>query len=91
MNTTHKFFARLSAMFFVLLFCSTAFGGKAKVDVCHIPPGNPENFHTISVSEKAVDAHMRHGDLEGACEVDPAVPCPCFTGLEAGSAVVCHT
>ena len=29
-----------------------------KVQVCHIPPGNPENVHTITVSEKALPAHL---------------------------------
>ena len=38
-----------------------------KVEVCHIPPGNPENRHTISVSKNAVDAHLRHGDKLTAC------------------------
>lgn len=44
-----------------------AFAGSAKVSVCHIPPGNPDNFHTISVGEKALQAHLNHGDLEGGC------------------------
>lgn len=39
----------------------------AKVDVCHLPPGNPDNWHTISVSENALQAHLNHGDLEGSC------------------------
>ncbi len=39
----------------------------AKVDVCHLPPGNPDNWHTISVSENALQAHLSHGDLEGSC------------------------
>ena len=40
----------------------------AKVDVCHIPPGNPENVHTITISENAVDTHLEHGDHLGACD-----------------------
>ena len=44
-----------------------AFAGSTKVPVCHIPPGNPANFHTISVGEKALQAHLNHGDLEGSC------------------------
>jgi len=40
----------------------------ARVDVCHIPPGNPENAHTITISENALDAHLAHGDNTGACE-----------------------
>jgi hypothetical protein len=39
-----------------------------KVDVCHIPPGNPANAHTINVSVNAVPAHLAHGDFLGTCE-----------------------
>ena len=38
-----------------------------KVLICHIPPGKPENAHTISVSVNAVPAHLAHGDTEGPC------------------------
>lgn len=38
-----------------------------KMPVCHVPPGNPENFHTIIISENALQAHLNHGDLEGSC------------------------
>jgi hypothetical protein len=38
-----------------------------KVTICHIPPGNPDNAHTIRVSENAVDAHLAHGDELGKC------------------------
>ena len=38
-----------------------------KVLICHIPPGNPENPITISVSPNAVPAHLAHGDTEGPC------------------------
>lgn len=54
-------------------------GGKAcqgnKVLICHIPPGNPANAHTICVGKPAVDPHVRlHGDLVGACETEPDPP-----------------
>jgi hypothetical protein len=39
-----------------------------KVTLCHIPPGNPENAHTIRVSENAVPAHLANGDTLGECE-----------------------
>jgi hypothetical protein len=29
-----------------------------KVTICHIPPGNPDNAHTLRVSENAFDAHL---------------------------------
>jgi len=28
---------------------------------------NPDNFHTITISEKAFSKHLAHGDLSGAC------------------------
>ena len=40
---------------------------QGKVTICHVPPGNPANEHTITVSPSAVDAHLRHGDYRGPC------------------------
>ena len=43
-----------------------------KTDMCHIPPGNPPNYHTINISTSAVNAHLGHGDIMGSCDdVDP--------------------
>lgn len=42
-------------------------GPALKVEICHVPPGNPTNFHTILVGETALPAHLAHGDLPGAC------------------------
>jgi hypothetical protein len=42
-------------------------GSNGKVDICHIPPGNPDNSHTLNVSPNAVKAHLAHGDYLGAC------------------------
>lgn len=42
-------------------------GHGKKVTICHIPPGNPSNAHTISVGASALDAHLAHGDTEGEC------------------------
>ncbi len=51
----------------------TADGEEAdKVTVCHIPPGNPDNAHTITVGAPALDAHLGHGDTQGACPGDEA-------------------
>ena len=49
-------------------YASGAIAEGAKVDVCHIPPGNPDNAHTITISENALSAHLDHGDLVGACD-----------------------
>jgi len=38
-----------------------------RVTICHIPPGNPANAHSITVGSAAVPAHLAHGDTEGAC------------------------
>jgi hypothetical protein len=46
--------------------------GDHKVLICHIPPGNPDNAHTISVDESAVEAHLAHGDSLGECAEDSA-------------------
>jgi len=40
---------------------------EEKVTICHIPPGNPSNAHTIRVGESAVPAHLGHGDSLGPC------------------------
>jgi hypothetical protein len=38
-----------------------------KAVICHYPPGNPGNRHTIEVGQPAVQAHMAHGDTLGPC------------------------
>jgi len=52
--------------------------GNGKVTICHAPPGNPENAHTISVGPKAATSHLlRHVmDTMGACQeiTEPDVP-----------------
>ena len=47
-------------------------GAADKVVVCHAPPGNPDNEHTIVVGPSALQAHLNHGDEEGPCEGDMA-------------------
>jgi hypothetical protein len=42
---------------------------QPKVTICHIPPGNPENRHTITIGASAVAAHVaEHGDEIGPCQ-----------------------
>lgn len=38
-----------------------------KVLVCHVPPGNPANAHTICISANGVPAHLAHGCHLGSC------------------------
>jgi hypothetical protein len=57
--------------------------GETKVAVCHVPPGNPDNPHTIEVDESAVPAHLAHGDTEGEC-VEETPPSEGEEGGEEG-------
>lgn len=60
-------------------YLTTASGAKTcaghKVLICHIPPGNPANAHTICVDKSAVQPHVQqHGDTLGACASEPTPP-----------------
>jgi len=56
----------LGAVLLAFSVLGVAYAGS-KVQICHIPPGNPANFHTITVSDKALPAHLGHGDIPGSC------------------------
>lgn len=47
--------------------------------ICHVPPGNPANAHTIVIGYPAVNAHLsHHDDYVGSCKpLPPADPCTC--------------
>jgi hypothetical protein len=47
-------------------------GQVGHVTICHIPPGNPDMAHTITVGQPAVQNHTAHGDTMGACAGDQA-------------------
>lgn len=57
--------------------------GEEKVTICHVPPGNPANAHTITVGRPGAEAHLRQhsGDYIGACRKDttttPPGECTC--------------
>src|SRR5438270_10079537 len=44
-----------------------------KCTICHVPPGNPPNAHTLVVGCSAVQAHLRNhpGDCIGPCPCQP--------------------
>ena len=44
----------------------TDYEGK-KMEICHAPPGNPDNAHTLHISVNAISAHMAHGDYMDGC------------------------
>ena len=50
-------------------------GDTKKTTICHIPPGNPANEHTLCVGNAAVPSHVQnHHDTLGPCPNEP--PCP---------------
>jgi hypothetical protein len=52
-----------------VVITSSSSSSVEKTTICHIPPGNPDNAHTITVGGPAVRAHEAHGDyIEGSCE-----------------------
>lgn len=61
-------------------------GGSDKVQVCHIPPDNPSNFHTITIAEKSLQAHLAHGDYLGTCDESCETICddgnPCTQNVD---------
>lgn len=61
-------------------------GDAKKTTICHIPPGNPSNAHTLCVGNAAVPAHLHnHGDYLGACkEEKPCPPPPAADGGPGG-------
>lgn len=56
-----------------------------KTYICHIPPGNPANAHTILVGNPAVDAHLAHGCHVGRCADLPPDDTGADGGFETGS------
>jgi hypothetical protein len=74
-----KIVLALTAIFLWLLFPVGAWAtdpppAHHKVAVCHVPPGNPSNKHTIIIDASAVPAHLAHGDSLGFCPRPPKPP-----------------
>ena len=57
-----------------LLFARFQLGSNQNITICHVPPGNSNDAHTITVSENAVPAHLAHGDSCGPCEENDGAP-----------------
>jgi hypothetical protein len=38
-----------------------------KIEICHVPPGNHDNAHTLHISVNAMRAHLAHGDYMDEC------------------------
>jgi hypothetical protein len=78
-----KVILAMMAMFVAMLIPGAAWatddpppttGENHKVAVCHVPPGNPGNKHTILINASAVPAHLEHGDTLGWCPRAPKPP-----------------
>ncbi len=71
-----------------------ALAKAGKETICHVPPGNPQNAHTIEINSSALSPHLAHGDYLGACQptvCSPGATASCYGG-PAGTAGVgaCH-
>jgi hypothetical protein len=64
-------FSILVAAVVVLGSASSFAASPGKITICHIPPGNPDNAHEITVSVRALPAHLAHGDNVGECGGGP--------------------
>ncbi|MDA0323219.1 MAG: hypothetical protein O2923_10970 [Verrucomicrobia bacterium] len=40
------------------------------ITICHRPPGNSDNGHSITIGISALDPHLNHGDTVGSCDDD---------------------
>ena len=49
---------------------NTIVTSSSTTTICHIPPGNPGNNHTITIGESALSAHLGHGDVLGTCDYE---------------------
>jgi len=65
-----------------------AIADEVKVDVCHVPPENPANAHTITISKDALGAHLEHGDRVGSCDSTGMVEVR-DSGYQSQSACAC--
>ena len=52
----------LVAALFLAVTVSPVQAGEEKIDICHLPPGNPENVQIITIGISALEAHLAHGD-----------------------------
>src|SRR3989344_5568569 len=85
---------RIFSIFFSLAFLVLpiyAFAHEHKITICHIPPGNPENAHSIEIDEEAWPAHEAHGDTMGECPADinhdPMISGPSYVEGVEGSLI----
>lgn len=76
-----KTIARIAAIAALLFAFAAPVVAGEKATICHVPPGNPDNAHTITISVNALKAHLGEneqglhgGDYYGECR--KATPAP---------------
>jgi PKD repeat protein len=72
-TVTNRYGCSKSAIISICVTDVRVAGSNGKVYVCHLPPGNPGNRQTLSISVNAVDAHLANhtGDRLGSCDQSP--------------------
>ena len=78
----------LGCIGFAGFYAPGAMAQAPRVDICHIPPGNPDNPQSITISENALSTHLDHGDSLGACESAQPIAARA-TGRPSASACTC--
>jgi hypothetical protein len=60
-------------------------GNNVKFNVCHIPPGNPDNGHNICISVNALPAHLvGGGNGHNNCHLGPCDQQLCYSTVPPG-------
>ena len=69
MMRLHRIFVSVASSCVLTMFAATPNVVRAQsgTTVCHVPPGDPANAHTIVVDGHSLPAHLAHGDQLGAC------------------------
>jgi hypothetical protein len=80
-----------SLLLIMIALPAVSFAAPAgKVTLCHVPPGNPDNAHAITISENAYDTHVNkfHGNGEnGDYVLGEGQECKGPSGAAAGPAI----
>ncbi len=63
-------------------------GTEKKIIICHYPPENPGNKHSLEISESALETHLAHGDTLGACQAQPTTASPATESVPIKPAAV---
>lgn len=54
--------AKFISLAVIFLIGLSGFNNNNKITICHIPPGNINNCHEITISMSALQTHLDHGD-----------------------------